>query len=365
MSEYSVRSRGELISLALRGSWRVSPPSSFSLTTAQLEEVTPLLYDSGAAALGWWRIRSTELRDSPSAELMHQAFRLQVLFAKTHEIKVQKIFRLLRTAGVEPILIKGWAIGRLYPQHGLRPSGDIDLFVRRDEYAAALEVIASDEARDCWVDLHGRIFELSDREPDDLFLRSELLPCGDEDVRVLSAEDHFALLAVHLLKHGAWRPLWLCDLGLLLESMPESFDWKLCLGSNRRHSNWILSAIGLASKLVDAQIQNEEIAALSRQIPDWLVPAVLRQWEKPFREFHESLPLLAGYLRRPVDFVREIPNRWPNPIVATINVRGKFNKYPRVGYQLCEMVARTAKFFWSLPQRVSTVTKPLSAGQTE
>ncbi|HYR76662.1 MAG TPA: nucleotidyltransferase family protein [Pyrinomonadaceae bacterium] len=357
--------RGELICTILRGAWRDSPDSDLSLSVEELDEVTPLLYDSGGAALGWWRLRATQLRDSPSAELMHQAFRLQVLFAKTHETKVQKIFRLFRMAGVEPILIKGWAIGRLYPQFGLRPSGDIDLFVGRDEYAAALEVIRSEEARDCWVDLHGRIFELADRDPEGLFRRSELLPCGDQEVRVLSAEDHFALLAVHLLKHGAWRPMWLCDLGLLLESMPESFDWKLCLGGNKRYSNWILSAIGLASKLVDAQIQSEEIAALSRQIPDWLASAVLKQWEKPFREFHESLPLMAGYLRRPVDFVREIPNRWPNPIVATINVRGEFNKYPRVGYQLCEMAARTAKFFWRLPQGISTGARPLKAGQAE
>jgi hypothetical protein len=365
MSEYSVWSRGELISLALRGSWRIAPPASLSFSPAQLEEVTPLLYDSGAAALGWWRIRNTELRDSPSAELLHQAFRLQVLFAKTHELKVQRIFRLMRSAGVEPILIKGWAIGRLYPQFGLRPSGDIDLFVRRDEYASARKVVASDEGRECWVDLHARIFELSDRDSDGLFSRSQLLPCGDEEVRVLSPEDHFALLSVHLLKHGAWRPMWLCDLGLLLESMPENFDWKLCLGTNKRHSNWILSAVGLANQLVDAQIQSKEIAALSRQLPVWLVPAVLKQWEKPFREFHESLPLMAGYLRRPINFVREIPNRWPNPIVATINVRGKFNNYPRVPYQLCEMASRTAKFFWNLPQRVSTVARPLKAGRVE
>lgn len=342
---------GELISTILCGAWRASPNSDLSLSVEELDEVTPLLYDSGAAALGWWRVRYSSLRDSPSAELLHQAFRLQALFARTHETKVQKIFCLLRTADVEPILLKGWAIGRLYPQSGLRPSGDVDLFVKRDDYAAAQQVIRSEEARDCWVDLHGRIFELADRDQEGLFSRSELLPCGDEEVRVLSAEDHFALLAVHLLKHGAWRPLWLCDLGLLLELMPENFDWKLCLGKSKRRANWILSAVGLAHQLVGARIANEEIAARCREIPHWLGPAVLRQWETPFREAHESLPLLAGYLRRPVDFVREIPNRWPDPIVATINVRGKFNNYPRVAYQLCEMAARTAKFFWSLPRR--------------
>src|SRR5258708_3980909 len=240
--------RGELISTILRGAWRASPNSDLSFSVEEFDEVTPLLHDSGAAALGWWRIRGTELCDSPSGELMHQAFRLQVLFAKTHETKIQKIFRLLRMAGVEPILIKGWAIGRLYPEFGLRPSGDIDLFVRRDEYPAALEVITSEEARDCWVDLHGRIFELADRDPEDLFLRSELLPCGDQNVRVLSAEDHFALLAVHLLKHRAWRPLLLCDFGLLLESLPENFYLKVCFCGNKHPPHPRPSATGLAHK---------------------------------------------------------------------------------------------------------------------
>src|SRR5258708_4568923 len=338
--------RGELISTILRGAWRASPNSDLSFSVEEFDEVTPLLHDSGAAALGWWRIRGTELCDSPSGELMHQAFRLQVLFAKTHETKIQKIFRLLRMAGVEPILIKGWAIGRLYPQFGLRPSGDIDLFVRRDEYAAALEVITSEEARDCWVDLHGRIFELADRDPEGLFLRSELLPCGEQEVRVLSAEDHFALLAVHLLKHGAWRPLWLCDLGLLLESMPENFDWKLCLGESGRRSNWILSAVGLARQLVGARINNEGIAERTGKIPGWLVTAVLKQWETPFAVNQPPMSHrapLSSYLLSPRGLFRDLANRWPDPVLATVSINGQFNGLPRLPYQFGNIAARMVK----------------------
>jgi hypothetical protein len=345
--------RGELICTILRGAWRASPNSDLSLSVEELDEVTPLLYDSGAAALGWWRIRATELRDSPSAELMHQAFRLQLLLAKTHEAKVQKIFRLCRTAGVEPILIKGWAIGRLYPELGLRPSGDIDLFVRRHEYPVALEVITSEEARDCWVDLHGRIFELADRDPEGLFRRSELLLCGDQKVRVLSAEDHFALLAVHLLKHGAWRPLWLCDLGLLLESMPENFDWKLCLGESGRRSNWILSAVGLARQLVGARINNEGIAARTGKIPGWLVAAVLKQWETPFAVNQPPMSHrapLSSYLLSPRGLFRDLANRWPDPVLATVSINGQFNGLPRLPYQFGNIAARMVKFFWRLPR---------------
>ncbi|MEK6334904.1 MAG: nucleotidyltransferase family protein [Acidobacteriota bacterium] len=349
----AVLAPGKLISTILNGSWRVSPDEEIDLCAAELDQVTPLLYNSGAAALAWRRLRHTALRDSSATELLHQAYRYQALFAATHESKLQKTFRLLRQAGVEPILIKGWAVSRLYPQPGLRPSGDIDLFVRPDDYSTVLKVMKSEEGRDCWIDLHARIFELADRAGQELFARSELHPCGDESVRILCLEDHFALLAVHLLKHGAWRPLWLCDLGLLLESMPESFDWKLCLGKSARRANWILSSISLAQRLVGARIGNDEIAERSRKTPSWLEPAVLKQWETPFWEAHESLPLLAGYLRRPFDFVREVPNRWPDPIVATINVRGKFNNNPRVAYQVCEMAARTVKFFWSLPRRLT------------
>ena len=347
----TVLTPGKLISTILNGAWRSSPDPELALSATQLDQVTPLLYNSGAAALAWWRLRHTALRGSPATELLHQAYRYQALFAATHETKLQKTFRLLRQAGVEPILIKGWAISRLYSRPGLRPSGDIDLFVRRNEYPIVVKFMKSEEARDCWIDLHARIFELADRDAGELFARSELQRCGDEDVRVLCLEDHFALLAVHLLKHGAWRPLWLCDLGLLLESMPQSFDWKLCLGKSARRANWILSAVSLAHRLLGARIGNDDIAERSAKTPSWLGSAVWKQWETPFWEGHESLPVLAGYLRRPFDFVREIPNRWPDPIVATINVRGKFNNNPRVPYQLCEMAARTAKFFWRLPRR--------------
>jgi hypothetical protein len=346
--------RGELICTILRGAWRDSPNSDLSLSVEELDEVTPLLYDSGAAALGWWRLRGTALRDSPSAELMHQAFRLQVLFAKTHETKVQKIFRLFRTAGVEPILLKGWAIGRLYPQFGLRPSGDIDLFVRRDEYPAALEIITSEEARDCWVDLHGRIFELADRDPEVLFRRSEMLPCGDQQVRVLSAEDHFALLAVHLLKHGAWRPLWLCDIAMLLESMTDDFDWELCLGQNKSRANWILAAASLAHSILGARIPNKAITTSAERIPAWVARRVLREWETPFAINQPPMSHRAPmrlYLRRPNGLLRDLVRRWPSPILATVRANGRFNGFPRITYQLGDLAARTVKFLRRLPRR--------------
>src|SRR6266550_790143 len=133
-------SPGILVSAILQGAWRNSTLHDLQLSATQLEEVTPLLYGSGAAALGWWRIRETELRSSSSADLLHQAYRLQTLLARIHQTKTEKISRLLRAAGVDSIVVKGWAVARHYPQPGLRPSGDIDLLIRPRDYRAAQDV---------------------------------------------------------------------------------------------------------------------------------------------------------------------------------------------------------------------------------
>jgi hypothetical protein len=332
-----------LIADFLSGSWR-DRQAPLDIPPEHLELTTALLFDSGGAGLGWWRIRETDLRDTPSARLLHQAFRLLALQANIHQTKVQKIFRLLRAEGVEPILLKGWAIARLFPQPGLRPYGDIDLFVHPRDSRAAHRVIDSEAARVCWVDLHTRIDELADTPAEDLFSRSKLVSCGDEQVRVAGAEDHFALLAIHLLKHGAWRPTWLCDLGLLLETMTSDFDWDLCLGNNKRRANWILSAIGLAHELVGAEIANEEIASRAREIPAWLARRVLKEWETPFAG--EQPPMshrapMRSYLRHPRGLLSDLARRWPNPILATVSVNGRFNRLPRLPYQLANCVSRS------------------------
>src|SRR5207253_10686071 len=143
-------------------------------------------------------------------------------------------------------------------------------FVRPKQDLKAARISESASLLDCRIDFHSGVFELGDRSLDDLFSRSRLVQCGDEEVRILCDADQFALLAIHFLKHAAWRPLWLCDLGLLLESMARDFDWELCLGKDRRRQNWILSAIGLARELLDVSIDDEQIN--QRAIaPAWLI----------------------------------------------------------------------------------------------
>jgi Uncharacterised nucleotidyltransferase len=335
-------SRGGLLAAILSKSWREAFPHDLSLSESQLDQVTDLLYRSGAAGLGWWRIRESDLRQTASGEVLHQAFRLATLQAAIQEAKIRRVFNILRSVDVEPILIKGWAVARAYPRPALRPAGAIDLILRPRDYRKVRDA-AEAHLRDCRLDCHGLPFELADRSIEELFSRSQLVPCADDQIRVLAREDHFALLAIHLLKHGAWRPLWLCDLAVLLES-PGDFDWDLCFGKDPRRANWILAATGLAQALLDASINDEGVAARARQVPAWLQRQVLKEWDAPFADmqspFRHPEPIS---FQRPRGLLADLALRWPNPIVATISVKGSFGARRRTRYEFGNWAMRAAR----------------------
>jgi hypothetical protein len=165
---------------------------------------------------------------------------------------------LLRAASVEAILAKGWAAASFYETRRLRPSGDIDICVRAADFQVAQAVLSSPEASDCWVDLHKSFSEIGDRSIDDLFARSKIVQLGSEEIRTLGAEDHLALLCIHLLKHGAWRPLWLCDIAAAVESLAESFDWDIFLG--HVESGLIGSLLHWASHTVYSELELNSFA---------------------------------------------------------------------------------------------------------
>lgn len=341
-----------LVAAILGGSWRLHAPHYPDLSERDLEKITPLLYGSGAAALGWWRVRETELAATASAEVLHQAYRLLALQSKIHEENINRVFGLLRGSAIEPILVKGWVAASLYPERGLRPYGDLDLCVPPEQFRKAGELLASPEVKDCWVDLHRRPSELDDRSIDQLYARSRLVSLGERQIRVPSFEDHLALLAVHLLKHGAYRPLWLCDIGAAVESLPENFDWDVCLGSNKKRAGWIISALGLSRRLLGARIESNVVKRKAEQLPDWLIESVLQHWENPFAgdrpPMSHPVPM-SSYLRRPRGLMKGLLERWPDPIMATISVNGQFNGLPRLPYQIGNCVSRGIHFLRHRP----------------
>lgn len=343
--------KGRLVAKVLSGAWRDSNLPALDLSESDLDEVTPLLYDSGTAALGWHRVSGTHLRETASAELLHQAYRLLSLHSELHEQKIEKAFRLLREAGIEVILAKGWAAARRYHDKVLRPYGDIDLCVHPRHYKLAEEILVTSEAQDCWVDLHQHFSEIAERTVDDLFSRSQVVSLRSEQIRILALEDQLALSSIHLLKHGAWRPLWLCDVGVMIENLPENFDWQTCLGINPTRASWILCAMRLAKELLGANTERVPAAA-NTALPGWLVDSVLKEWENPtaVNQPPMSHPVpIVELLKRPSGLMDGLRQRWPNPILATISVNGRFNDYPRLPYQMANCLSRLGRVLLSRP----------------
>ena len=334
---------GNLLAVVLAGAWRHSPPPP-QLSWYDLDEVAPLLIDSGAGALGWWRVRHSDLSKRPAAQALRQAYRQNAILGTLHERRIQEVIALLHAAGVVPVLIKGWAIARLYPERALRVSGDIDLLVRPSQLTRVRRAL--ERQPDLLPDVgawHEELDRFSEQAWGGLYARAETVRLGEIDVHVLGPEDHLALLCMHYLRHGAWRPIWLCDISAALESRPPSFDWDLCLDGDWGRADWIACTLGLANRLLGGDASDTPVADRAAPLPRWLVPQVLKQWERPSPRQHDPPDLIRNGLRRPIGLPSALRARWSYPIQATIRMNGPFNELPRFPFQLADYGTHVAR----------------------
>lgn len=336
--------RINLIKVIFASAWHSSP-----LSLRDLTEITPLLLNSGGGAFGWWCVRHSNLQATLEAQQLHQAYRLHTLQAAVKELEISQLFPYLRSKGLEPLLGKGWAIARQYPELGLRPYGDIDLYVRPDEYRAYEAALRQPEALSWNVDLHGGAAELNDRSFAELYAHSQVVSCNGVDVRIFGPEDHLRLLCLHFLREGALRPLWLCDIAIALDSLKSDFDWNYFLSGNPRRTDWAACAIGLAHQLLGAQIEGLPVEARAKQLPRWLAPVVLREWGTG-KVTHGRRTPMSAHLRHPMSLLKSLRERWPNAIEASVRVKAPFNNWPRLPFQLWECVQRLHSFAAQMPR---------------
>jgi hypothetical protein len=340
----------------LAGAWRRIPPVP-ELSDGELASITPALLETGAGALGWRLVRHSNLRTAPAALQLQQAYRLHAVQAAVHEREIQEVVEQLRSNGVEPLLVKGWAIARHYVEPGLRPYGDIDLCVAPDQYLNAKTLLKGEACRKYRVDLHKGFVRFGDQPWRELYSRSRCLEIDAVPVRTLGPEDHLRLLCFHFLREGAWRPLWLCDVAVALESRSSDFDWDLCLGTTARSKDWVVYTLALAQHLLKANVDSVPAIACAKQMPTWLLPSVLKEWETySMYERHKS-PLILGW-RRPIHALKRIRCHWPGPIEATINLKAPFNETPRLRFQIGSCFWRAMNLLRRFQERsnISSVT---------
>lgn len=341
--------RGQIMSAALYGSWRSTPPL-FDGSLEELNQIIPSLVRTGSAGLCWHRLRQGPLRIAVDLATLQGVYKLQTLRVAAQFPQIKRIFSLMRRFNVEPIMGKGWAVSRLYPERGMRSTGDIDLYVKPEEYAVASKILWEPEASGCQVDLHEGCPQLDDRSFEEVRLHSCNVKLEEAAVRILGCEDHLRLLCIHMMAHGVWRPLWLADVALAFESRPQDFDWEYFLMGNKHRTETVILALCLARELLGADLRGAPEAIQARSVPGWMTQAVLREWGNPKIPHGMRAPLMS-LLGQPRELFHGLFLRWPNPIEATVNVRAPFNGLPRIIFQVEEGMARTCRFLLRFSNR--------------
>ena len=340
-----VRKPGDAVAGLLKGAWRDTPPPE-KISEEEFEIAAPLLLISGAGALGWSRIRQqSSLHGMSSAQLLRNAYLASAVELIEHERKIATVASELAREQILFILLKGRAAARFYSEPSLRPTGDIDLYFPRELMRRVRPIFDEPPYSGYHVDLeHTQFARFDDRCFEQFYTQTKSIWLGDIELRVLGEEDHLRFLCLHFLKHGGWRPIWLCDIAAVLEQVAPDFDWDRCLGLNEVHANWILCTIGLAQNILQARLQHPPPPSRRISPPAWLVNHILDRWGNPVLP---HLPTFEEQIRQewrqPIKLIDAMLNRWPDPIQATLHAGRPFNEHPRWPSQLRTFRSRAAR----------------------
>lgn len=269
-----------------------------------------------------------------SQQELHDRFKL--LHYKVQSQRLAKTWTKFVEAGFKPILIKGWAAAQLYPEPAERQYTDVDLLIAPEDFESAEDFLAK-TPMDIAVDLHKGARHLDSPAFDDLYANSVAYKCETAAIRVLRQEDHLRVLCIHWLNDGGADKERLRDIYYGIENRSEQFDWKRFLepisGKRRR---WIVCAVGLAHKYLGLNIDDIPCADEAKNLPVWLTKAVEKEWQSEVR-----LTPLLHVRHDKAKLWQQIKKRIPpNPIQATIEMEGDFDRVPRIFYQFADVFFR-------------------------
>lgn len=263
--------------------------------------------------------------------------RWNLLQRKAQRVKSIRAVDLLRSAGIEPILIKGTAADRYYPESKPRISIDVDLAVAKVEFEKANELCRSKAANGLAIDLHNELRHLDTVPWQDLYQNSQLFYFEQGNVRVLRSEDNLRILCVHWLIDGGVNKERLWDIFYAVENRPPDFDWDRFLNIvSERRRRWLVCTLGLAKRYLGLDLSDTPIKSEANKLPKWLINTVESEWASEVK----PRPLEASLNDKKV-LMQQVKRRFsPNPIRATIEMEGSFDARTRFFYKLGNFVMR-------------------------
>jgi hypothetical protein len=292
------------------------------LTQAGVHGLSPLVY---------WRLNESCAEAVPEAVFhpLREAFRAS---ARRVLLLTAELFRLLeafREAGVPVVPLKGPVLAwTAYPNPALRPFGDLDLFVRREDVLPARKVLIGSGYGDSleesqigrgflrWneelpfrrdrrpvVDLHWSAgpehFPLSSF--DDAWERLSPVEIDGRAVPAFCPEDRLRFACIHGTKHAWPSLLWLSDVARLAEDASLNWDRVLAGRGSGAMGPAVQLGLLLARNLLDAPVpggleQTLETGRAYRIAREQLLSP--SPWQNRFRELRFQSRLLDGWKAR-------------------------------------------------------------------
>jgi hypothetical protein len=192
------------------------------------------------------------------------------------------------------IAYKGMALAKFaYGDTTLRQFGDIDLFIRKKDFAEVKDLLVGIGCVPAWeltkkqesavlknyyefpflfgetdtlIELHWAFVEsffYFDYEFDEIWNRTSKIKLYGTKITTLSPEDYMVVLCAHGCKHYWKRLSWICDVGNLIEN--KKLDWPTIISLASKYGSLRMVWIGvyLAVRIMDIKIP-QDISELIR-----------------------------------------------------------------------------------------------------
>ena len=294
-------------------------------------------------------------KPQPTVEtLITDPARWGLIKSKATAARACLVFTLFREKGIEPILIKGLAAARSYPEGQFRDSVDMDIAVAALDFDIAKHVVESNAAKGLAIDLHRELRHLDTVDWTNLVANSALIDFDSGTIRVLSPEDHLRVLCVHWLTDGGANKDRLWDIYYAVTNREPDFDWDRFLNVvDQKRRRWLICTLGLAQRYLDLDLTGTPIEREVMDIPAWLINAVEKEWSSDTPLW----PLFSSIHDRKL-FIAQIKKRLPpNPVTATVLVNGSFDAKTRFFYQIGTIFVRIGPSIVNITKNLFTRAK--------
>ncbi len=263
----------------------------FSL--ARKHHVLPMIVEAAYACPGLPGALLGQAQAASMSIVIRQTLRTRAFLA---------LYEKLRSAGHEPVVVKGAICRSFYPQPDQRPSGDEDLLIDPAELQAVhafllsaglttdtpellaepVHEITYTDGEALRIELHTSLFPPDSRAYGDLnalfsgaLARTVTVPIEGTPIRTLASTDHLLYLICHAYKHFLHAGVGIrqiCDMERMASVFAKEIDWGIIFESCRRNNMEVFAAalfrigekyLGFASPEVFASIETDEAMLLN------------------------------------------------------------------------------------------------------